>query len=187
MKADAASLFLGGVAICWSAHHVLATERRQPPASSVTQIRGYRSWVRVTPAPVLIVDPQIVLCAAAAPPRSVPASPHAGKYIRVYVNRSGKQPMLRAKEPRFPVGTIIVKEKLAAEKDTVPELLTVMEKKAAFFDPKHGDWQYSVFDGQGQPVATGSVAHCQTCHEKVTKGDFVFRNYLPKSLRSALR
>lgn len=187
MKPAAIPLFLGVVAVCWGAQVVLAKERHQPPPSSTTLIQGYRSWTRVTPGPVLIVDPQIALCAAAAPPRSAASSPHAGKYIHVYVNRPGRQPMLRAKAPRYPVGTIIVKEKLATEKDTSPELLTVMEKKAAFFDPKHGDWQYSVFDGQGRPVATGSVAHCQTCHEKVARGDFVFRNYLPKSLRSALR
>lgn len=187
MKTVNTPLLLGALALVWSAQHVLATARPPATGSADPLIRDYRSWTRVTPKAVWVAGPLAADCAAAAPLGSVGTSPHLDKFINVYVNRLGAPPMLRRRQPRFPVGTIIVKEKRAAAKDTVPELFTVMEKMPASFDPKHGDWQYSVFDGQGKRVATDSVKHCQSCHQRVAQGDYVFRDYLSKAQRSVMR
>ena len=70
--------------------------------------------------------------------------------------------MLTQKYPRFPQGTVIVKQKLAIptakgksaapvkpKPDQQPELLTVMIKREAGYDPANGDWEFMVTDGPG--------------------------------------
>src|SRR5215471_17959109 len=77
-------------------------------ASLKSQIANYKSWTVVNPQPAKM-SPQVAqMCANVATPY-----PHGGhKYLRVYVNDVGRDAMFQAKNPRFPVGTIIVKEKL---------------------------------------------------------------------------
>src|SRR5436190_17769194 len=74
-------------------------------------------------------------------------NPHLKKYIIVHVNDIGRKAMLEEKNPKFPEGSVIVKEKLPEEKSQTPELLTVMIKQRKGFNPESGDWEYMVVDG----------------------------------------
>ncbi|RYG53060.1 hypothetical protein EON80_33105 [bacterium] len=123
--------------------------------------------------------------------------PHAKKFIRVYVNKVGEKQMTTRKNPRFPVGSVIVKQKLPLNSKVsktkfrkvspAPELLTVMIKHKAGYDPKNGDWEYMVTDGAGRKVSQrGQIESCQNCHRPYAKTDYVVRSYLPKEVRIAL-
>lgn len=155
-----------------------------PTSESVTEIHGYQAWTRVNPKPYHVSHPAAALCAAAS---RQPISPHDEHYITVYVNGTARHAMLEARKPEFPVGSVIVKEKRAGAAHSALELMTVMEKKPRGFDPRHGDWQYSIFDSKGKLYLDAKVDQCQTCHEKVNEADYVFRGYLPKNLRTALK
>ena len=149
------------------------------------ELAKYRNWTLVNPQPVLM-DP-IVAVACAAPSIGTP-SPHSNKYVLVYVNEAGKAAMMSEKHPRFPPGAIIVKEKFSEETNRLPELLTIMVKRAEGFDPGNGNWEYWVAEGDLSRVQRpGNVKSCQGCHLAKKETDYVSRIYLPKEIREKLK
>lgn len=150
-------------------------------------IADYKHWTRVNPVPAVFEANVATLCAAANL-ATVKNDPHHDKFLTVFVNEIGRKSMLEEKSPHFPQGTIIVKEKMPAKDSPTPELLTVMMKREAGFNPENGDWEYLVFDGAGKQVqARGRLDNCQACHTMVAHTDFVYRSYLPPELRAKLR
>ncbi len=157
------------------------------------EIAGYKKWKVVNEKPYFVPMPEFTLCASssALPPVNnkiqVGPSPNEwrghhpstlGKYIRVLVNDKGKTAMF-AKNPQFPVGSVVVKEKLPDAKSHTPELLTVMIKREAGFDRAKGDWEYLVADGKGQKAfERGKLQNCQACHLARPNSDYVFRDYM---------
>jgi hypothetical protein len=113
------------------------------------------------------------------------------KYVTVYVNDLGKKAMVAEKTPIFPVGSVIVKEKLTKPESKSPELMTVMVKREKDFNPDCGDWEFLVFNGDGKQVtARGKIESCANCHRTrpAIGADYVFRNYyLPEDKRLALK
>ena len=85
--------------------------------------------------------------------------------------------MMIGRPAKFPVGSIIVREKLS-QPDGSPELLAVMIKRGPDFNPKGGDWEFLTLEGNGRKVkgreTTGS---CLECHSRQKDQDFVFRDY----------
>jgi hypothetical protein len=165
----------------------LATETRLP---QLAEIHEYRTWTRVNPEPVLISPQVSALCARPFPPPPADdsRSPHAKKLITVYVNEIGRTAMLSELKPKFPPGSVIVKEKLAPERKEEPELLTVMVKRERGFNPAVGDWEYMVTNGDGTKLeARGKLESCQACHVSMRQTDFIYRSYLTEELRSDLR
>lgn len=83
-------------------------------------------------------------------------------------------------KPQFPVGSIIIREKLAQADDTAPQLLVALVKRERGFNPKAKDWEFLMFDGSATTIRqrekTGS---CQECHVLQKDNDLVFRSYLP--------
>jgi hypothetical protein len=115
-------------------------------------------------------------------------NPHTNKFFTVYVNDIGSKAMLSQKDPSFPVGTVIVKEKLASKESQTPELLTVMIKQKEGFNQASGDWEYAVMDGTGTRLQVrGDLQNCQSCHLAKQGSDYVFRTYLSNDVRDALR
>ena len=102
----------------------------------------------------------------------------------VYVNEVARHALIDEKRPQFPVGSIIVREKLARTDNPTPQTLVALVKHRPGFNPKANDWEFIVLDGKASLTQhrekTGS---CQTCHAKQKNSDFVFRSYLPEDVR----
>ncbi|MBC7911918.1 MAG: cytochrome P460 family protein [Pyrinomonadaceae bacterium] len=114
-------------------------------------------------------------------------SPHEGdatSYGVIYVNELARRAMVDEKKPRFPAGSVIVREKLAQEADAAPQVLVVMVKREQGFNLKAKDWEFLTIDGQLSKVEhrekTGS---CRDCHNSQKDRDFVFRSYLTEEMR----
>ncbi len=163
-------------------------------ATPESLIAGYRDWLRVNPQPVYMHYNVATLCMA---PQSINAlnsrapskeNPHLRKYLTVYVNETGRAAMLEAAQPQFPIGSVIVKEKLSQRTGGVPELLTVMVKREKGYNAESGDWEYLVFDGSGKKIeAQGKLANCNACHVTVKDTNYVFRSYLPRDVATKLK
>jgi hypothetical protein len=155
--------------------------------ASAKEIAGYRNWTKVNPQPFLMAAASAFSCQAPTPPIPHPPgveNPHADKFITVYVNDLGKQAMMEMRNPDFPKGSVIVKEKLTNQSSAEPELLTVMIKRETGFNPETGDWEYMVTDGAGTTVqARGKLANCQACHSARPASDYIFRTYLPATVQ----
>lgn len=171
----------------------LSTPASEPPvATIVKEIEGYRNWTKVNPVPVFMRARVAQDCKALFTVKGVPLdrsdNPHRDKYFTVFVNDIGKEAMLGQKSPAFPVGSVIVKEKLPAKDSTTPELLTVMIKQAKGFNPASGDWEYMVVDASGTKIEDrGKLENCQECHVASDDADYVFRTYLSSEIKSKLK
>lgn len=105
----------------------------------------------------------------------------------VYVNDLARRVILEEKRPSFPVGSIIVREKLISQSDAKPQMLSVMIKREKGFDRAAGDWEFIVADSlEGKIQLRAKLINCLTCHGKQQDSDFVFRSYLPESVRLKL-
>ena len=166
-----------------------AAQERKPLAGAEL-VAGYKAWTRVNPEPAVFHSRIAMQCYMPTPEqrRLEEKNPHRDKFVTVYVNDAGRRAMLEEKSPRFPVGTLIVKEKLTTRDSTEPELLTAMLKHEKGYDPEGGDWEYLVLDGQGREVrARGKLESCRACHQDYPHTDFVARNYLPAELYKKLK
>lgn len=198
-------VLMSSVIVVWFVFFVLVrlTSSESPPVLSspsaqatlidvlqVKEVQGYRNWTRVNPEPVYMNPVAATACAAPVVARRTreEGSPHAQRYITVYVNDVGRRAMMKERKPRFPEGSVIVKEKLLAKDSATPELLTVMIKRAKGFNPASGDWEYMVTNGAGSEVqARGKLSSCQSCHTPMTTTDYIYRSYLPGMVQDALR
>ena len=175
-----------GVVISRSLNNFSPSRGAFSPADSALEIAGYRAWTKVNQSPYRMAPPSAIACAA--PARANVPNPHQDKYVTVYVNDTGRKAMLEQKSPKFPEGSIIVKEKLSNPASPAPELLTVMVKRAPGYNPEVGDWEFMVTDGKGVEVRErGKLENCQTCHVSWTRTDYVSRTYLPSDVAANLK
>lgn len=157
--------------------------------ATVPELKDYKGWTLVNPQRMYLPPEVSKSCLA----RNLgwedsTVDPAAGSFISVYVNDAGRQAMTESRMPKFPVGSVIVKEKHPTKDDNAPELLTVMIKREKGFNPTSGDWEYLVTDGPAKQVkGRGKLANCMGCHEKMKEADFVFRQYLPEKARADLK
>jgi len=108
-------------------------------------------------------------------------NPHekgAQTFARYFANDLANAEIYKA-VPKFPVGAIIVREKLLKAEDTTPELVTVMVKREKGFSRKTGDWEYLVVEaGLDKIKQREKVGSCSRCHANAESTDFVFKTYL---------
>jgi hypothetical protein len=136
----------------------------------------YKKWTKVNQTPTRMADFVAIQCAAPNLKITSTANPHIDKFITVYVNDIGKAAMF-SQNPKFPVGSIIVKEKLPTPTAN-PELMTVMIKQQSGFNPESGDWEYLVLDPvKSSIVERGKLERCNSCHLEKKDSDFIFRTY----------
>lgn len=171
-----------------------AWDNKDAPAarSQVKEIEGYKSWAKVNSIPQLMPERVAADCYLWQSPGGVivngESNPHRDKYFTVYVNEVGRRAMLNQKKPKFPEGSVIVKEKLPAKDSRTPELLTVMIKQKQGFNPASGDWEYMVVDGTGTKLqGRGDLQNCHACHLANQKTDYIFRTYLSDEVTSKLK
>jgi Cytochrome P460 len=152
-----------------------------------------KTMTRVTDKP-LSMDLQVAMrCAPPGPDMLPEDNPHRGHYVHVYVT-PGDEKKIRTGEGTYPVGTLIVKEKLpgmfaqyakdpkAGTADKLPlqdpELFTGMLKREAGYHPECGDWEFMLVSGDmKQVLARGKLDSCVECHQQYKQTDYVTRLY----------
>lgn len=136
-------------------------------------IRTSRSATRIA------LEGSVIWGVPAPRPKQKPGADHAYTYGVVYANDAAARVMLAPAPWKFPVGSVIVREKLLSLDQTKPELLAVMVKRAAGFNPAGGDWEFLIIDGaQTRVRERQKKGSCLECHASQRDRDFVFP--LPK-------
>ena len=140
-------------------------------------------WTQVNREPYYISSELDLLCAmptAADYSRARKENPHSATFITVFVNSVGRSAMFQKGSSVFPQGSVIVKQKKdrGIKRDTTL-LYTVMRKRETGYNPRVGDWEFSVVKADGSTVeASGKIENCQSCHIKKPSSDFIFRSYV---------
>ncbi len=183
----AAVVFLSLIAIGATVYGLRRYTSATIRSVTLDELHGYKKWQQVTvrpePMPPDTANLCIILPNGYKDPvlrkaLASPNNPHTKKFFRVYVNDTGKKAMLSHLPSKFPVGSVIIKEKLSSSTSETPELLTVMIKRQPGYRKKWGDWEYMVVNGQATKVeASRSFEHCYGCHVTKKSNDYIFRNY----------
>jgi hypothetical protein len=142
-------------------------------------IGDFHTWTKVNPTPAPISSRLDGLCRGPtrAEKASLASDPHMHKSITVWVNKIGAKAMTTG--GRFPVGTVIVKEKHVQSSDRV-DMSTVMIKRAPGYNPRCGNWEFQTLDASGKIVtSSGRIPSCMKCHEGQVALDYTFRTYVP--------
>lgn len=149
----------------------------------------YEELTLITKEPVL-VDPQLAQLCVGISQQAVDDArkrngPHAHTSVKIYMNEIAAE-AFRDRSTAYPVGSVIVKEKLGLEYDLFDtdgerERKTAktasgvggMVKRPAGYDPKHGDWEYFYFEDPTK-IEHGKIASCVECHRGASATDYVF-------------
>ena len=102
---------------------------------------------------------------------------HAGGKLlgAVYVNELAAQVIAAGKSGKFPLGSIIVREKVVRADEKEPELVVVMIKREPGFNPAGGDWLFLTVDGNLAKIRKRQKrGSCLGCHKSERDNDFVF-------------
>jgi hypothetical protein len=103
--------------------------------------------------------------------------PHAERYLRVFHNPTASL-VGGDSDAKYPVGSIIAKEKLADPYARRAEAVAFMIKHAPGYSAESGDWEFRYY-----PEPRGAdYASCVECHRTGTSRDYVFSR--PKGERS---
>lgn len=99
-------------------------------------------------------------------------------YGRVFANEIAA-PYMKDERLRFPVGSVIVREKLSAAADVTPDLVSVMIKRRRGFRPADHDWEFAIVDrGLSRVLRGKEVQTCAACHGAARASDMVYKTYL---------
>jgi len=114
---------------------------------------------------------------------------HEYRYLNNYANEIADEyySQYGAKLP-MPVGSVLAKDSFVSNKGgrIVLGALTLMEKMSPGFNPKSGDWRFTMILPDGRIMGrTGeddavAIEFCHDCHRK-SKNDFMF--FLPQEYR----
>jgi hypothetical protein len=134
----------------------------------------YPSLTRLTKETRIEMAPQVsALCVRPVMDTFVGPGPHAKAAIRLYANDRAIEAVGRwTGGSRFPIGTLLVKEKFETTTDSAPSGITVMEKVAD--QGKVEDWLfYAIRLPKVSIVRERAKVSCEECHADNRLTDFV--------------
>ena len=134
----------------------------------------YKSFDRLTAEPMSVSPELSAQCMSILQkrraPEAEPSNPHANALVHVY-SHAVDPSVFASPERRFPVGTIVVKEKLAS--DLTAEGVGGMQKMEPGYDPEGGDWLY-FYGSRSAGFTSGRLENCRSCHLGARASDFVY-------------
>lgn len=141
-------------------------------AALVARYLGYKTLPRLTARKIDISESVRTMC---LDPRLL-HGPHLRPGIHLYASPSAletRRAAGAAAAPRYPVGTLFVKEKFDSHDDAAaPTLLTVMEKTAT--RGRVDDWRFTMIRLSDRTIVRESAGMtCAQCHSRYPDTDFV--------------
>ncbi len=160
----------------------LGTER---PIAIAEIAAEYASYHKLTDKEVYVNPALAMLCRGASREEVESArithGPHANTAILVYMNEPAAQ-AFSSRTNVYAVGSVIVKQKRIHgywDRNSGKRVASAengvggMVKRAAGYDPAHGDWEYFYFEDKSK-IQSGRIQSCVQCHEGAKDKDYVF-------------
>jgi len=142
---------------------------------SVADVKEYRKMFRVNEKPIDMVKETMFMCA----PPGVVYGPHYDPGVVYYINEIAKQGLkMYSKKKRFPVGSIIVKEKQERRTEDSVQIITVMKKTRE--GSGEDSWAYKMYDtgmwteiDLSRQKGASITRSCIECHRQYKNNDYV--------------
>lgn len=164
------------------------------PEISDEALRGYaQSMHKMTEQPHSVGGEFTTRCSLspAATALMDHTGPHSGHAINVFMNDVAQRHFAAKPYGEYPVGSIIVKEKLTISPSTAvkPSIVAFagLIKHPPGYNQATDNWEffYAGFDGKLQRGTKDMLASCADCHKRAM-GDFIFADFAkPKTKTSA--
>jgi hypothetical protein len=88
--------------------------------------------------------------------------------------------MLTKEYAKFPIGSVLVREKLLTPEASNPEVLVVMIKREPGFNRKVNDWEFMTVSGDLKRIeAREKQGKCLRCHGSQARYDYTFPYPIP--------
>lgn len=141
----------------------------------VLQVRTSRGTTKISLEGSWVFEPPAPTREAKRPEKEGSHAGESKEFNVVYFNEAASAALKAAKPAKFPVGSIIVSEKLSKPDDAPPQSIAVMVKRAAGFNPSAGDWEFLIVNGSLDRVRERQKkGRCAECHASQRENDFVF-------------
>ena len=115
-----------------------------------------------------------------SPSATLQPDDHGLSFGIVYAN-SVAAPELDKPTRRFPVGSILVRERLDSITSITPITVIAMVKREPGFSKKTSDWEFLMFSGSDLKLHSRETAgRCAECHTNARDTDWVFIDKLKK-------
>jgi hypothetical protein len=101
--------------------------------------------------------------------------PHTERFIRVYGNPTAVEAASKSGRPVWPVGSILVKEKLPTSPHASPDGVAFMVRHLESEFPDDGGWEFLYFPSSAGHQQTQQA--CASCHRSAPTKDYVFGQY----------
>lgn len=103
---------------------------------------------------------------------------HRFSFGVVYANTLANAEIL-SHAPKFPIGSMIVREKNSTETSFVPQTVIAMVKREKGFSTETDDWEFFVLNGSDLKLQRRETAGtCAACHIQAKSTDWVFQDRL---------
>lgn len=156
-------------------------------------LSNYARYVCLTPKNYQVDEGLLMLCRGAnqedVKQAEKATGPHAYAEVRVLMDKTAES-ALKSKAKVFPVGAVVVKEKVAHQYpylENPPRRfsgVTGMIKRAPGYAPQNGDWEYFIQEA-GMPLEKGKIVTCIGCHQKAPGPDHLFVPWLEHKVTTA--
>lgn len=135
----------------------------------VARYLQYRNLTRLTTVKIDIAESVRTMC---LDPKMV-HGPHMEPGIHLYASSAAIAVRQTANAvPRYPVGTLLVKEKFDTKDAATPSLITVMEKTAS--QGRVDDWRFTMIRLADRSIVRDTARmSCAECHSRYADADFV--------------
>jgi len=152
---------------------------KDSPAVALPAEFRFDNLVRVTGRPTRLQPSVQTLCLpATAKFDHGNLVPQAAAVAHVYVSPDAVEAMLKRDSTSFPVGSVVLKQKLDAANNQKVILYTGMLKRDKGYNPECGDWEFFTLSGDARTVSSrGRLESCMACHTNYAKTDFVTKQY----------
>ncbi len=148
-------------------------------ASAQAIVKNYKAFPRLTREPRAVSRTLSGLCRVLAPEEiegdREQYGSHSLAWVHVYANEPAVAELAKSRR-QFPVGAIIVKEKLGDQQAVTG--IGAMQKMPPGYDPEGGDWRYIYTEASATPgqdkVEQGRLEKCRTCHMRAKERDHVY-------------
>lgn len=92
----------------------------------------------------------------------------------VYANELARN-QIEEPNPRFPAGSIIVRERFDSITATKPSVVIAMVKRERGFSKDTGDWEFLVLNGADLELRSReTTGRCAECHAGARRTDWIF-------------
>jgi cytochrome P460 len=142
---------------------------------SIGDVKEYRKMFRVNEKPIDMVAETIYMCSLP----SMVYGPHYDPGVVYYINEIARRGLKTyAEKKRFPVGSIVVKEKQERRTEDSVRIITVMKKASA--GSSEDSWDYKMYDtGKWAEIDISELKSglinkgCIECHRQYKNNDYI--------------